>query len=366
MARNLVMLGGGGFIGSSYYSLFASEFNKVTIVDRFDGPSHSTLAQHSKLRSCLRPQDRLFTADAGDIHHWPELLREASHVFILNADTGTGSSFTHPSMTVDQNLGTLAKLVESIRSLCSEQTRVLFTSSRAVYGEGHWRCREHGNQTPDRSITALTAGRFEPRCPRCGELMALEGSKEDDLLHPLSVYGLSKASGEQLLALTLSNTGFDVRIVRYQNVYGIGQAVDNPYTGVLNWFSQELLRGNPVRIYERAHIVRDFIFVDDAAMLLHRLALSNRPGGAGPSPYIVNGGSGIPTVLADAAAMLKHIYGSDSEIVHTNDFRPGDVLGAVADMARARHELDYEARTPLADGLARYASWFRKQVLEDK
>lgn len=358
--RSAVIFGGGGFIGSNYYSQFCCEFDRITIIDRFYGPSHSSLAEHQRLRQSLRPQDQIFTADVADIRYWPELLRDATHIFILNADTGTGNSYLTPSMTIDENLRKLAVLIEAIRAHCNKDAaRVMFTSSRAVYGEGHWRCEEHGHQQSDRSPAALASGNFAPLCSHCRQRLTLRGSLEEDPEGPLSVYGLTKASGERLLALTLANAGFDVRIVRYQNVYGIGQAIDNPYTGVLNWISKALLHGSTVKIYEQGLIVRDFIFVSDAAALLHRLASIERPGQSRNQPYVVNGGTGVATRLADAAWMLKEIYESNSEVVLTNDFRLGDVLGAVADTTRANNELGHATTVTLHEGLVRYAQWFR-------
>ena len=236
----------------------------------------------------------------------------------------------------------------------------MFTSSRAVYGEGHWHCAEHGYQRPNRSSAELGAGRFEPVCARCSRPLGLRGSLENDPDSPLSIYGLTKASGERLLTLALADAGFDVRIVRYQNVYGIGQAIDNPYTGVLNWFSKALLEGSPVKVYEQGLIIRDFIFVSDAVTLLHRLASMNRADTQRSRPYVVNGGTGVPVRLADAALMLKDIYRSASEVLLTSDFRPGDVLGAVADPTRARDELGYATAVTMQEGLSLYARWFRE------
>jgi dTDP-L-rhamnose 4-epimerase len=361
--RTALVFGGGGFIGSAFYTGFAAEYDQVTVVDRFHGPSHSSLSAYHALRGHLRPQDRIFTGDAVNVEHWPELLRSASDILILNADTGTGSSFAQPSTTIDENLTRLGRLTELIRQHCDPATRrIMFTSSRAVYGEGHWSCHTHGVQTPDRSAATLAAGRFAPVCAVCGEATSLHGSRESDALQPVSVYGLTKAAGEQLLHLTLSTSGFDVRIVRYQNVYGIGQAIDNPYTGVLNWFSKTLLRNDVVKIYEQGLIVRDFIFVSDAAALLFKIARHERPANERSRPYVVNGGTGTAVRLADVALLLRDLYGSKSQVIDVADFRPGDVLGAFADMTRARDDLDFAAGLSLREGLARYAEWFRSEL----
>jgi dTDP-L-rhamnose 4-epimerase len=357
--RKAIIFGGGGFIGSEYYRQFSLEYEKITIVDKFSGPSHTTLDQYKIVREFLRCQDEVFTSDVKEISNWPELLSESTDIFILNADTGTGNSFYLPSNTINENLYKLAIIIEAIRLNCKKEiTRIMFTSSRAVYGEGRWMCENHGHQIPDRSNKKLSAGNFVPNCIMCGLDLALEGNNEEDVCRPLSVYGLTKAFGEQMLELTLANTGFDVRIVRYQNVYGIGQAVDNPYTGVLNWFSKALIRNEKLAIYEQGLIVRDFIFVSDAALLLHKLANLKRSEQNITKPFIVNGGSGTPTSLVSAAQMLRKLYGSKSDINLTNDFRTGDVLGALANSCMAEKDLSFTAAVTLDDGLRLYSDWF--------
>jgi dTDP-L-rhamnose 4-epimerase len=361
MVRKAIIFGGGGFIGFEYYKNFSADYEKITILDKFSGPSHTTLSEYKKFRELLRPQDDIFTSDVAEILNWPELLQEVTDVFILNADTGTGNSYLNPSRTINDNLYKLSIIIEAIRLNCiKDSTRIIFTSSRAVYGEGQWLCQEHGYQIPDRSSESLSSLKFVPRCKKCDQLLTLQGSREDNSFRPLSVYGLTKASGEQLLSLTLANAGFDVRIVRYQNVYGVGQAIDNPYTGVLNWFSKTLIRNEKISIYEQGNIIRDFIFVSDASILLHKISSFSRQIEDQLAPLVVNGGSGVATSLTAAAHLLRELYGSVSEINLTDDFRTGDVLGALANNDLAENMLGFKFTVTLKDGLHQYSDWFLK------
>jgi dTDP-L-rhamnose 4-epimerase len=280
-------------------------------------------------------------------------------VALMNADTGTANSFENPGATVRENVNVLVAAMEAVRRHCTPgRTRVLFTSSRATYGEGHWLCATHGAVRLARSAKDLAAHGFEPRCPQCAAVLEIAGSHEDSACAPLSVYGASKVAGENLLQAVLMQAGFPVRIVRYQNVFGPGQTIGNPYTGVLNWFSQRLITGQPVEIYERGFIRRDFIYVDDAARLL--MLLAELPASGNTDATVVNGGSGVSVRLIEVAEKLRGIYSSNSTVAVCDKFRVGDVLGACADSRRAQ-QLGFSCEVTLDEGLRRYAAWFAEQ-----
>jgi dTDP-L-rhamnose 4-epimerase len=353
--RRIVIFGGAGFIGKTYCRLFAGEFDQITVIDRFSGPAHPRPDAHAQFTRDV-PADRVMTivADAACADSFGSILAEADAVLLLHADTGTASSYSAPATCVRENISALLATAEAIRKFSRKGTRVLFTSSRAVYGEGAWSCNEHGRVALSRTQAALQEGRFEPVCAHCGKPLQLDGTAENDREIPLSVYGATKRAGEDLLRTVLVPDGFDLRIVRYQNVFGPGQEISNPYTGVLNWFSAQLRRNANVEIYERGHIRRDFIFVEDAARLLHQLLLTPVSDG----PLVVNGGSGRGVKLGEVAQLLKAEYRSTSQIVDCDKFRIGDVLGARADMTRAKSVLGFECSISLQEGLARYAKWF--------
>jgi dTDP-L-rhamnose 4-epimerase len=357
----IALVGGGGFIGNAFIRSFAARFESIEVVDRFTGPAHPHPAAHARFveRWAHEPRVRTHLLDAARLDELGEVLASCDAVALMNADTGTANSFENPGATVRENINVLVAAMEAVRRHCDPaRTRVLFTSSRATYGEGRWVCVQHGAVRLERSAKALAAHRFEPRCPRCAAVLEIAGSQEDSPCVPLSVYGASKVAGENLLQAVLMQAGFAVRIMRFQNVFGPGQTIGNPYTGVLNWFSQRLITGQPVEIYERGHIRRDFIYVDDAARLL--LLLAELPAGENAEVTVVNGGSGVPVRLFDVAEMLRGIYGSDSTVAVCDKFRVGDVLGACADTRRAQ-QLGFSCAVPLDEGLRRYAAWFAAQ-----
>jgi dTDP-L-rhamnose 4-epimerase len=364
-AGTLVIFGGAGFIARAFLRLYAQQYARVVVVDRFSGPSHPRPDAYEQFHAEFAGSNvQAVVADAADAQAQGSTLRDADAVLILNADTGTAQSGVLPHVCVQENVSALVAVAQAVRRHCVPgRVRVVFTSSRAVYGEGNWACGEHGAATIDRSPRALEQGRFLPQCPRCQRPLTLEPTAESAARAPLSVYGATKSAGEDLLRSLLTQNGFDVRIVRYQNVYGPGQEPNNPYTGVLNWFSRRLLAGEDVEIYERGHILRDFIYVDDAARLLR--LLTERAETRGHGPLVLNGGAGTAVALSEVATMLKERFGARGQIRSTDKFRVGDVLGACADMSRAAEVLAFSCETSLAQGLSRYCDWFRRQPLTD-
>lgn len=359
---NLTVFGGGGFIGTAFLRLYAREFNSLVVIDRFSGPSHPRKDAHDLFeREFSSLGMKTIVADAANAASLTPVLAASDAVMLLNADTGTAQSGLEPQTCVRENINALVAVAEAVRRFCSPaKTRVIFTSSRAAYGEGAWKCSQHGDVTLIRSAAALRRAEFEPRCTHCESILTLGRTAEDVAREPLSVYGVTKSAGEDLLRTILGQYGFDVRIVRYQNVYGPGQEPTNPYTGVLNWFSSLLLSGRDIEIYEQGHIRRDFIYVDDAARLLYSLLMHERVNTG--DVIVVNGGSGAAVSLTDVACMLKQRYKSPGEIGTSDKFRVGDVLGACADMSRAESVLGFSCRTALSDGLELYADWFSKQA----
>ncbi|HEY5410202.1 MAG TPA: NAD-dependent epimerase/dehydratase family protein, partial [Caulobacteraceae bacterium] len=141
-------------------------------------------------------------------------------------------------------------------------------------------------------------------------------------------------------------------ILRFQNVYGPGQSLLNPYTGVLSIFTRQLADGGELDIYEDGEIVRDFVYVDDVvdALIAARAVREEE--------LIVNIGSGRGTSILEAAHELARIIGRPTSVARvTGDFRPGDVRYAVADVGRATVALDWRPRTDFPTGARALVKW---------
>ncbi|HEY8197524.1 MAG TPA: NAD-dependent epimerase/dehydratase family protein, partial [Gemmatimonadales bacterium] len=148
----------------------------------------------------------------------------------------------------------------------------------------------------------------------------------------------------------------DYAILRFHNVYGPGQALANPYTGVLMVFFNRALDGQPLLLFEDGDITRDFVHVDDVVSALEAAGL--RPG-VDRSAYTI--GSGVPVTIAEAAEAIRTVTGSESEISVGGQFRVGDIRFAVADISRAESGLGYRPKVEFRVGLERLLPWVREQ-----
>jgi dTDP-L-rhamnose 4-epimerase len=146
--------------------------------------------------------------------------------------------------------------------------------------------------------------------------------------------------------------------LRYQNVYGPGQSLTNPYTGILSIFSTLIREGREINIFEDGLESRDFVFIDDVVDATYSAIMSDRANG-----LAVNVGSGIPTTVREVVAGLAHVFQRQVQSRISGNYRLGDIRHNFADLTLAREKLEFEPRTPFIEGLARFAAWVQKQPL---
>ena len=343
--QRVLVTGGAGFIGSRLCRRLSSQGARVTAFD-------SLLAQVHGDSPELDPELDLIQGDVRDrvaLSGAIEAVRPQI-VFHLAAETGTGQSADEPSRYADVNVVGTALLIEGLKALDQPPTRVVLAATRAVYGEGAYR-DERGTvlAPPPRSIEAMARGQFGVVDAKGRPLIAVP---TDDSLSPRpgSVYGSTKLMQEYLLQQT--PVPWDTVILRLQNVYGPGQSLRNPYTGVLSIFCQQAMEVRGLGIYEDGEIYRDFVFVED---VVDAFALAADAEGA--AGRIVNIGSGLKTSIREAAEVILQNLGRDPKVAITGAYRAGDIRHAVADIAAARQTLDWAPRTSFESGVSQLVEW---------
>lgn len=345
----MLITGGAGFIGSRLHRRLIAAGAEVTAFDRLIEQVHG-----------LTPAvDRDLSLIVGDVRDRSALeeavaVSQPQIVYHLAAETGTGQSADEPFRYCDVNVGGTAILIEVLKAAARPPERVVLAATRAVYGEGAY-CDAGGAVVAPapRSSAAMMQGRFDPVGEDGRELTPL-ATREDLPPRPSSIYGSTKLMQEYLLQQTPAP--WDAAILRLQNVYGPGQSLRNPYTGVLSIFCQQAIAGQRLGIYEDGRIFRDFVFVDDVVTAFVKAGIESRAGGA-----VLNIGSGRKTSIREAAELILRALGRPTETDITGAFRAGDIRHAVADIAQAQSVLGWRPEVSIEQGVERLAAWAREQ-----
>lgn len=353
MPKCLLLTGGAGFIGRHLSLELLTHGHRVRILDNLSEQVHGSAP-------ISLPSDiELIRRDIRDPETMSTALKGVDGVIHLAAEVGVGQSMYEIARYVSVNdLGTAVLLEQLIRNPVE---RLVVASSMSVYGEGRY-TMEDG--TPVRSVRrsiGRSALGWDPVLPDGTRLIPVptDEDKEPDLA---SIYALTKYSQERSCLIIGANYGFDTVALRLFNVFGPGQALSNPYTGVLANFGARLLNGQPPLVFEDGRQHRDFVHVGDVAQAF-RLALDS-PAAAG---RIFNIGSGHVYTIEQVAWMLAEAMGRghiEPQIV--DKARAGDVRHCFADITKARTLLDYRPAHCLETALPALADWIRQSTAQDR
>ena len=327
---------GAGFIGRRVHHQLVAEGHEVTVLDSFRPDVHTHKPQ---------PGPGLIVGDIRDAQ--AIALDGIDTVVHLATKVGLGVDLDDLDDYVSSNSPGTAAL---LRQLAHAKVRhLVYASSMVVYGEGRYDCDEHGQVAPGpRRNDDLTAGRFEPPCPRCGAQLRPGLVEEDAALDPQNAYAASKLNGEHLAASWARETNSKVTALRFHNVYGPGMPRSTPYAGVAAIFRSMPERGEAPKVFEDGRRRRDFIHVHDiaTAVTTAAAALPHQP------PFTAyNVGSGTIHTIGDIAAELARAYDGPTPVI-TGQYRRGDVRHITASSDRLRRELGWKPTYDLTTGLA--------------
>ena len=352
MSRVLVT-GGAGFIGSHLVDALLAAGEEVRILDNLDPLAHPS----GQPPVHLDPAADLRIGDLREPDHVAAALDGVDRVFHLGGIVGNGESMINVRKAIDSNAGGTATLLEEVIARRDRIRRVVVASSMVVYGEGAYRCPEHGVVLPGvRPVAQLRERRWEPVCPRCGLETKPEPLTEDKPLQPISVYGVGKRDTEELALVLGGAYGFEAVALRYLNVYGPRQALANPYTGVAAIFSSRLLGGEAPRVFEDGRQIRDLVHVADVVAATR--AAMDAPEAPGRA---FNVATGRRVEIGELAQRLCELLAPELEPEITGEFRAGDIRHCFADATLARDLLGFEARTRIEDGLPELVEWVARQ-----
>ena len=360
--KNILITGGAGFIGSNLTQKLVSKGYCITILDNLSKQIHGK-DQKSELYNSIKEISTFILGDVCNEEDWKKSLKGQDAVIHLAAETGTGQSMYEISRYNDVNILGTSHLLDFLANNKNSVKKLIIASSRSIYGEGKYKCENHGVVYPnDRIVSNMMKGKFDLFCDACGSELNLMPTDENSKIHPSSIYGITKQQQEQMILLMGKSLGIPAVALRYQNVYGPGQSLSNPYTGILSIFSTRMLNGNDIDIYEDGEESRDFVFIDDAVEATI-LALEKEEA----NHQIFNVGSGEATTVSQVANSLKKLYDSNVNISIGGSFRLGDIRHNYADLNKIKNLLGFTAKFDFQTGISRFVDWVKTQeVKEDK
>ena len=344
----ILVTGGAGFIGSHVVSALAAAGHDVLVMDALLDTVHPPGEPRIDTRARFVKGDVREAADCRGV------LGGVDAVFHEAAMVGLGVELADlPSYAGHNDLGTAVLLAEMA---AAGVRRLVLASSMVVYGEGAYRCPEHGEvRAAPRRPADLDAGRFEPPCPVCGNQLSPALVREDAALDPRNAYATSKLAQEHYASGWARESGSTAIALRYHNVYGPGMPRDTPYAGVAAIFRSALENGVAPTVFEDGGQLRDFVHVSDvAAANVAALAALDLQGPGSLRAY--NVGSGTPHTVGQMAAALCAAVGSGLAPTVTGRYRLGDVRHIMADSSRARQEFQWSAAVTFEEGMRRFVT----------
>lgn len=264
-----------------------------------------------KDRFCFRRAD---IADERELDDAESFAPEA--IVHLAAQAGVRYSLEKPLAYVDSNVRGQTNMLELARR-CGDLRTFVYASSSSVYG--------------DRSDTPF---RETDRCD-----------------HPVSVYAATKRAGELLTDAYCSLYGLGAIGLRFFTVYGPWGRPDMAY-----WlFTDAILKGAPIRLFNNGDLRRDFTHVDDIVEGIVRIVEGAPPAGH----RIYNIGCSNPVRLKDFVAAIEAAAGRKA-VLELAPMQPGDVKDTFADVSRLMEDYGYRPRTSIEAGMAEFVAWFRE------
>ena len=358
--RHILISGGAGFIGGHVARQAMAAGHRVTILDNLSAQVHGEGANY------IPPGGAEFIkGDVTQTDDWQKAIRGADTIVHLAAETGTGQSMYEIDRYYRVNVSGTATILDVLANGHHQVSNFVLASSRSVYGEGAYLCKScdpAGKRCypASRSVEQLELRNWSVSCPTCGAAIGPTATAEDDRVFPASIYAATKSAQEDLVKIACGSFGIANAILRFQNVYGEGQSLRNPYTGILSIFSSRIRLGLPVEVFEDGKESRDFVHVDDVAAAVAHFV--DHPAMDGVT---LNVGSGKPIAVLELAKLLGEVMGTNAEPVVSGRYRAGDIRHNFADTSRFKQITGLTQRVTLETGIQRFCDWVAEQPVPE-
>ena len=353
----ILITGGAGFIGSRLALNLSRNGYPITILDNLSKQIHGEkpIEDSWSYRQIYNKKGiEIIENDVRNLDVWRKLISKHNVIYHFAAETGTGQSMYQISNYSDVNIIGTSQLFQALSENQNHTVKkIIYASSRSIYGEGKYVDNKGSVFYPKhREIEKLRAGDFNLYYNE--KILTQVATDENSKVHPSSFYGLTKQFQEDMIHGMSTHFGIIPISLRLQNVYGEGQSLNNPYTGILSIFSNLLRANKDIKVFEDGEESRDFIHVDDVVKAFILAKNSKIKDGR-----IYNVGTGIPTKVIDVANELKSLLDSNSLISINGAFRKGDIRHNYADLAKIQEELHFHPQISFSEGLIRFTNWVK-------
>ena len=353
----ILITGGAGFIGSNLVAALHAKGYEITVLDNLSEQIHGTDPESSPLFMAVRDKVRFIKGTVCDREVMETAMAGQNIIVHYAAETGTGQSMYMIDHYTRVNIQATATMLDILSAGKHSVRRMVVASSRSIYGEGKYLTAAGLPVYPrHRDEADMQAGRFELYDPETKAPLQVMATDEESRIHPSSVYGITKQVQEQLVMTSCPLVGIEPVALRYQNVYGPGQSLSNPYTGILSIFSNLIMQGGKINIFEDGLESRDFVYIDDVVdATMRAIEHDSAPG------HVFNVGSGEATTVLTVVDHLRQAFGQDTPSQVTGNFRLGDIRHNFADLTKAAALLGFEPKVGFVDGIRQFAAWAATQ-----
>jgi dTDP-L-rhamnose 4-epimerase len=357
--KKILITGGAGFIGSNLALELLKKGYEITVLDNLSPQIHGEDAENkSPLFLSIKDKVNFIKGTVTSKADWEKAIAGQNIIVHYAAETGTGQSMYEIARYTGVNIQGTALMLDILANGTHQVQKVVIASSRSIYGEGKYYSEELGEYVyPKHRIPEfMNNGDFEVKYQGNKSQLKLVATDEASMIHPSSVYGITKQNQEQLIMTVCPTIGISAVAFRYQNVYGPGQSLSNPYTGILSIFSTLIKNNKSINVFEDGKESRDFVFIDDVVQATYLGIVSNDV-----NRQVFNVGSGVPTNVLTVAETLIKQYGIKVPLTVSGSYRIGDIRHNYADLSKINKMLGFVPSIDFETGITKFVEWVNGQ-----
>lgn len=359
--KKVLITGGAGFIGSNLSLALIAKGHEVTVLDNLSKQIHGDNPENtSPLYNSVKSKVNFINGTVTSREDWEKALKNQDVVVHLAAETGTGQSMYCIEKYTKINIQGTALMLDILANQDYQVKKIVIASSRSIYGEGKYIHSEIGAVYPSHRAEAhMLNGEFGITYQGDSNLK-LVATDEESKIHPSSVYGITKQNQEQMVMTVCPTIGIAPVAFRYQNVYGPGQSLSNPYTGILSIFSTQIRNGNGIQIFEDGEESRDFVYITDVVEATILGIEKDEANGE-----VFNVGTGEAIDVLTVAKTLIGAYNIEVPVTVTGKFRLGDIRHNYADLSKIKRYLNFQPKVLFKEGIKHFTEWVLSQKIEE-